>query len=111
MTSVHIHLRRWALVVVPLLLSLYSPAQKGTKPPSLAQLQAAVKREPANPKLHVALGLAYWDQNDYPHAFESFEHAVKVGPKSAEAHNWLGVALLEKGDIPNGIAEFKKAIA
>jgi len=56
----------------------------------------------------VALGLAYWDKNDYPHALESFQRAVKVGPTSAEAHNWLGVALLEKADFARGHGRVQK---
>ena len=87
-------------------------AQKADKSaPSLSQIEASVKRDPANPKLLVQLGLAYWDKNDYPHALEAFQRAVKVGPSSAEAHNWLGVAIMEKADLPGAIAEFKKAVA
>jgi tetratricopeptide (TPR) repeat protein len=104
------YLRRWALVAV--CVGGNAIAQQQTaKAPSLTQLQTAVKREPANPKLHVALGLAYWDKNDFGHAYESFRQAVKVGPKSAAAHNWLGVAILEKADLPGAIAEFRKAVA
>src|SRR5260370_24444739 len=69
-------------------------------PASVSQIQDEIKRHPDSPKLYVALGLAYWDRNDYPHALESFQRAVKLGPASAEAHNWLGVATLEKGDLP-----------
>jgi len=39
----------------------------------VSQIEAAVKRDPRNPKLYVSLGLAYWDKNDYPHAFEAFQ--------------------------------------
>jgi tetratricopeptide (TPR) repeat protein len=78
---------------------------------SVEDLQSSIKRDPRNPKLYVALGLAYWDRNDYPHAFAAFQQAVKVGPASAEAHNWLGVAILEKADLPNAISEFRKAVA
>ena len=80
-------------------------------PASIEDLQNSIKHDPSNPKLHVALGLAYWDHNDYPHAFVAFQQAVKVGPASAEAHNWLGVAVLEKADLPGAIAEFRKAVA
>ena len=87
-------------------------AQSAEKPsPSVAQLEAAVKRRPSDPKLHVALGLAYWERNDYPRALTAFQRAVKVAPGSAEAHNWLGVALAEKSDFPGAIAELRKAVA
>src|SRR5258708_2016509 len=77
---------------------------------SLSQIEGELKQHPNSPKLYVALGLAYWDRNDYPHALEAFQRAVKLGPASAEAHNWLGVATLEKGDFPGAAAEFRKAI-
>lgn len=80
-------------------------------PTSISQIQDDIKKHPANPKLYVALGLAYWDHNDYPHAFEAFRRAVELGPASAEAHNWLGVATLEKGDVPGAIPEFRRAIS
>ena len=81
-----------------------------TKKSSVSQLQAEIARDPNNPKLHIELGLAYWDRNDYPRALEAFQRAVKVGPRVAEAHNWLGVALSEKADLPGAISEFKQAV-
>ncbi|MGH9373008.1 MAG: tetratricopeptide repeat protein [Vicinamibacterales bacterium] len=87
-------------------------AQKTADAPlSLIELDAAIKNRPGDPRLHVALGLAYWNQNDYARALEAFQRAVDVGPDSAEAHNWLGVALSEKADLPGAIALFRKAIA
>ena len=48
-------------------------AQKAAKPaPSVPQLEAAIKRSPSDPKLHVALGLAYWERNDYPRALIAY---------------------------------------
>jgi len=105
-------------VVAMLIVACLTPAwaQKTEKtPPSISQtisqIEAAIQRDPGNPKLHVNLGLAYWDRNDYPHALEAFQRAVKAGPNSAEAHNWLGVALMGKTDLPGAVAEFKKAVA
>src|SRR6516165_7185414 len=68
---------------------------------SVSQIQEEISRHPANSKLYVRLGLAFWARNDYAQAFEAFERAVKLGPSSAEAHNWLGAALMQKGDFPN----------
>src|SRR6266851_8419429 len=85
--------------------------QPGKDAASIPDLQAAIKGDPSNPKLHVALGLAYWDHNDYRHALEAFQRAVRVGPSSAEAHNWLGVAILEKADLAGATAEFRRAVS
>ena len=103
--------RGWAAVLA-IALATSAGAQKSDKTPrSLSQIEAAIKRDPTNPKLRVALGLAYWDKNDYPRALEAFQRAVKLGPTSAETHNWLGVAIMEKADLPRAIGEFRKAIA
>jgi len=106
--SIH---RSLIAVIVLLCALLPAEAQKKNPPPSLTQIQSALKRDPRNPHLHVALGLAYWDQNDYPHALEAFQEAVKVAPGSAEAHNWLGVALMGKADLPGAVAELRKAVS
>lgn len=98
-------------------LTITCASQTGTKPrhqsppASLDQLEAAIGREPSNPKLYVELGLLYWQNDDFPQAFEAFQQAVKVGPASAEAHNWLGVAIMEKADLPGATAEFRKAVS
>jgi tetratricopeptide (TPR) repeat protein len=104
--------RRWAVAafVLALALSAHAQASKNASP-SISQMESEIQRDPNNPRLLVALGLAYWDRNDYPHALQAFQQAVKVGPSSAEAHNWLGVALLEKTDLPGATAEFRKAIS
>lgn len=104
---------RWAFILF-VIVGSFIPAwgQKAeNSPPSASQIEAAIKRDPGNPKLHVALGLAYWDRSDYPHALEAFQRAVKVAPASAEAHNWLGVAIMGRADLPGAIAEFRRAIS
>ena len=60
---------------------------------SISQIQSELKRDPNNPHLHVTLGLAYWDRNDYPHALEAFQQAVKVGPSSRRRTTGWGLLL------------------
>src|SRR5258708_11076727 len=104
--------RRWAAAIFVVACLIPARAQKVEKaPPSISQIEAAIQRDPGNPKLHVTLGLAYWDRNDYSHALEPFQHAVKVGPDSAEAHNRLGVALIWKADLPTVLVEFSMTVA
>ena len=102
------------LLLLVLATAVTDAAQEGNKkaaaPPSVSQLEAAVKRTPGDPDAHIALGLAYWGRNEYPRALQQFRRAVEVGPRSAEAHNWLGVALSEKSDLPGAVAEFRKAV-
>lgn len=101
-----------AVALTLVLASAPAAAQQAEGPAqSVSQLEAAVKRRPSDSKLHVALGLAYWERDDYPRALAAFQRAVEVAPASAEAHNWLGVALSEKSDLPGAIAELRKAVA
>ena len=101
----------YRVLVGVLALGLPLSAAQEKQPATVTQLKAAIKHNPFDPKLYVALGLAYWDANDSPQALEAFQQAVKLGPNSAEAHNWLGVALMEKSDLPGAIAELRKAVA
>jgi hypothetical protein len=43
-----------------------SAGTQSSQTPSL--IEAAIERDPSNPKLHVVLGLAYLDKNNFPHA-------------------------------------------
>ena len=90
-----------ALVLVLVLASGVTPGaqQAAHGPASVSELEAAIKRDPGSSRLHVALGLAYWERNDYTRALKTFQRAVKLGPRSAAAHNWLGVALSETADF------------
>jgi tetratricopeptide (TPR) repeat protein len=84
-----------------------------TKPAAdpVPQMEQALAKNPDDPKINVALGLAYLDRGDKARALERLQHAVKVAPRSAEAHNWLGVVLLDRSDFPQAIAALRKAIA
>src|SRR5204862_4187154 len=42
------------------------------EPASVSQIQDEIKQHPDSPKLYVALGLAYWDRNDFSDALEAF---------------------------------------
>ena len=60
--------RRWAVAIFIVTGLIPVWAQKVEKaPPSISQIDADIQRDPGNPKLHVNLGLAYWDRNDYQH--------------------------------------------
>src|SRR5260370_31228305 len=57
------------------------------KPPSVTQILDDIKQHPGSSNLYVALGLAYWDRNDYPHALEAFQLPVKFAPTPPHPHN------------------------
>src|SRR5881398_3099030 len=99
-----------ATVVLGLPKSAWPQVQEKAAAP-VSQIENQIKQHPNSSNLYVELGLAFWHENDYAHAFEAFQHAVKLGPSSAQAHNWLGAALMQQGDFPGAITEFKKAVA
>lgn len=85
--------------------------RKADERPSVAQIQALIKREPENAKLYIELGQAQWNDGDYQQAFDSFRQAVKLAPASAEAHNWLGAFLMGRGNLPDAVSELRKAVS
>ncbi len=99
-----------ATLVLGLPKSAWPQVQEKAAAP-VSQIENQIKQHPNSSNLYVELGLAFWHENDYAHAFEAFQHAVKLGPSSAQAHNWLGAALMQQGDVPGAITEFKKAVA
>ena len=87
--------------------------EQQTKPAAdpVRQMEQALAKNPDDPKINVALGLAYFERGDAARALERLRHAVKVAPDSSEAYNWLGVVLLDRADFPQGIAALRKAVA
>ena len=69
-----------------------------TKPAAdpVPQMEQALKKNPNDPKVNIALGVAYLERGENARALERLQHAVKVAPDSAEAHNWLGVVFLDR---------------
>ena len=116
-------LRLSSALAILLLLVSWSSAQasgsrKSTAPtketdaiPSIEQVEAAIQREPHNPKLFIQLGQAHWNASEYEAAFEAFKEAVKLAPASAEAHNWMGAFLMGRGNLPDSISELRKAVS
>ena len=88
-----------------------APAAQTKPADPVPQLERALAKTPDDPKVNLALGVAYLERGDAARALERLRHAVKVAPDFADAHNWLGVALLDGADFPQGIASLRKAIA
>jgi tetratricopeptide (TPR) repeat protein len=88
-----------------------APAAQTKPADPVPQLERALAKTPDDPKVNLALGVAFLERGDAARALERLRHAVKVGPDFADAHNWLGVALLDGADFPQGIASLRKAIA
>jgi tetratricopeptide (TPR) repeat protein len=100
-----------AAAYVAVLLSAAAGAQTKPAADPVPQMEQALAKNPDDPKVNVALGVAYFDRGEHARALERLQHAVKVAPDSSEAHNWLGVVLLDRADFPQGIAALRKAVA
>jgi len=109
-----LRLLKGTLLVLLACICAYSqqrPKTPATAKESPQQIEAELQRQPGNANLYIKLGHTYWEENNFPKAFDAFQEATRVGPNSAEAHNWFGVALMQKGDFPTAITEFRKAIS
>jgi cytochrome c-type biogenesis protein CcmH/NrfG len=75
-----------ATVTAVLLLGAGGAADQATQPgagqrpeaprQTFAELERAVERAPRDAKVLLALGLAYWNRNEYPRALEIFQRAA-----------------------------------
>jgi tetratricopeptide (TPR) repeat protein len=72
-----------------------------TKPAedSVQQLERALAKTPDDPKINLALGLAYLDRSDVAQAIPALRKAVALEPESIRARFALGMALRETGDL------------
>jgi tetratricopeptide (TPR) repeat protein len=65
---------------------------------------------PADPKIHVNLGLALAKLGRHAEAKEHYEEAIRLQPKFAEAHFCLGSELGKNGDAAGAAAQFAEAV-
>ncbi len=76
---------------------------------AIKHLQKAIAIYPKFVSAHVALGLAYLDQEDPPHAREQFEAAAKLDPKFPASFLNLGLVALSLNDFAAAQPELEKA--
>jgi tetratricopeptide (TPR) repeat protein len=80
------------------------PAGGGT-----AELQAAVDKDPENPKLLTALGNAWYDREDWDRAIATYEKARRKAPDDANLLSDLGAAYRNRGEFKRAVTLFEKA--
>ena len=78
---------------------------------ALTELTKAATLDPANPKIHNLLGLAYWRKLEYSLAESSFRKAVEVDPKFSEGWNNLGALLIAQRRFEAAIPALETAAA
>ena len=77
---------------------------------ALKALQAAVKYNPDDPRIHNALGLIYFQQRRYDEAIKSFEKALAIDPTFLDARNHVGYVYANLKQWDRAIKEFSAIV-
>jgi Flp pilus assembly protein TadD len=75
----------------------------------MAELQAAVDKDPENPKLLTALGNAWYDREDWDRAIATYEKARRKASDDANLLSDLGAAYRNRGEFKRAVTLFEKA--
>lgn len=75
----------------------------------IAALEALANEVPNFESGHIALGLAYEEEQNWSKALEHFKQAMQINPSSSNAHYHYGLALAHEKKMSEAIAELKKA--
>ncbi len=78
---------------------------------AIAQLQEALRLDPAHAEAHSNLGVALARRGRSAEAIEHYRQALSLDPRQTQAYSNLGNALLQQGQVREAIAEFDKALA
>lgn len=73
--------------------------------------ERAVKENPTDPELQVALGMAYFYANRWDAATAAFQQALALNPGTASAYNGIGRVHYHTGPSTAAIAAYEQAIA
>ena len=77
---------------------------------AIASSLSALRLDPNNAEVHVALGTIYSGLGQFATARDELRQALKLRPTSDDAHRVLGEVLAKEGHSDDAIAEFRQAI-
>ncbi len=77
---------------------------------ALADLNEAIRIDPAYPCAYTNRGRVYAFKRDFDHAMADYDEAIRIDPTFALAYNNRGDAWLGKGDLDRALADFNAAI-
>ncbi len=72
---------------------------------------AALRLDPNNAEVHVALGTVYSGLGQFSTARDELQQALKLRPTSDDAHRVMGDVLAKEGHTDDAIREYRQAIA
>lgn len=78
---------------------------------AIASCMTALRLNPNNAEVHVALGTIYSGLGQFPTAKDELQHALTLRPTSDDAHRVLGEVLAKEGHTDEAIGEYRQAIA
>jgi len=85
--------------------------QENQPRPAIDALEQATALMPENGETHMWLGFAYFLNQQFDDAEESFVRALLHNPDLTDAHNFLGLLHAEQGNTEKALNEFEIALA
>ena len=96
--------------ILSLLGSLYLQASEPQPEQAVSTLERAKALQPDNPLEMIALGNAYFSQQEYAKAAQSIEAGLKLEPDNPNALFDLGNAYYKLNQYDNAIAQYEKSV-
>lgn len=75
--------------------------------PAMRIFRRLLEQNSSNPAVHLLLGQAYAQQEDYPNSLMELRSALKLDPQLPEAHYYSGLVYLRQSDFDSAITEFR----
>jgi tetratricopeptide (TPR) repeat protein len=69
-----------------------------------------IEKDPDVPEVHMILGQAYAQQQDYSSARREFARALELNPKLPEAHYQMGLTFVLEGNLPDAEQQFRQEL-
>lgn len=77
---------------------------------ALRECRLALELTPADPWLHYACGVAWYEMGELERALESFTHGVEFGPRHIKSLQWRARVLLDVGDDRSAVEDLTRAL-
>ncbi len=70
-----------------------------------------VEKDQNVPAVHLMLGHAYAQEQNYPEALAEFKRALQLDPRTAEAHYGSGMVALKQGNLDDSADQFQQELS
>lgn len=75
--------------------------------PAMGIFRRLLEQNASNPSVHLLLGQAYAQQEDFGNSIAELKTALKIDPRLPEAHYYEGLVYLHQGDLDMAANEFR----